>query len=175
MFRPIRRTPRHDAMQQVLDSLDYDFTQFNVEHFVEHIESLRRKPIQMVAMPLTATLFGMWVPTPSQDYLIYNATLQRVHQIHTILHEIAHMVLNHSLRPLSDVLLPEQLEALSVGRLRFAPTADYSSDPEEQEAEAFVFAIQRQVVTAERLYELTGESSSIPELRAAADASGYTS
>jgi hypothetical protein len=164
-----------DPMKDVLDSLEYDFTHFELAHFVEHMESLRRKPIYLKEMTLSSKLFGIWVPTESQDYLIYNATLQPVHQIHTILHEIAHMVLDHSLHPLTDILLPEQLQSLMEGRLRFAPSANYPSDPEEREAEAFVFAIQRQVVKAQRLHELTGESSSIVGLRAAADASGYTS
>jgi hypothetical protein len=165
-----------DRVQQALDALAYDFSRFELAHFVVHVANLRQKPIQIVRLPLAAALFGVWVPTARQDYIFCNLRLQPIHQTHVILHEIAHMLLNHRRERIDHVLPPDLLRELgqdAAGRLRVAPNANQRADAEEQESERFVYLIQRQVVRARRLAELTGESSSIPALKPITDAMGF--
>lgn len=165
-----------DRVQEALDALAYDFSQFELAHFVSHIVRLRQKPIQIIQLPLTAALFGVWVSAARQDYIFCNMRLQPIHQTHVILHEIAHMLLNHRRERIDHVLPPDLLRELgqdSAGRLRVAPDRDQHVDAEEQESERFVYLIQRQVVRARRLAELTGESSSIPALKPITDAMGF--
>ena len=168
----------NDKVQHVLDALAYDFNQFELSHFVKHIAAYRGKPIQLVPFPFTPTLFGVWVLGEMSDYIFFNALVQPIHQTHIILHETAHMLLNHQRRRIEDVLPPELLRELGangvMGRLRVAPTSDIHADEEEQESERFVYLIQRQLMHANRLAELTGESSSIPRLKPITDAMGYT-
>ena len=165
-----------DRVQEALDALGYDFSQFELAHFVSHIVGLRQKPIQIIQLPLTAALFGVWVSAAQQDYIFCNMRLQPIHQTHVILHEIAHMLLNHRRQRIDHVLPLDLLRELgqdASGRLRVAPDRDQRSDAEEQESERFVYLIQRQVVRARRLAELTGESSSIPALKPITDAMGF--
>lgn len=167
-----------DKVQYVLYALAYDFNEFELSHFVKHIGIYREKPIQLVPFPFTPTLFGVWVLAEMRDYIFYNACVQPIHQTHIILHEIAHMLLNHQRRRIDDVLPSELLRELgangAMGRLRIAPTSDIHADEEEQESERFVYLIQRQLMRANRLAELTAESSSIPRLKPITDAMGYT-
>ena len=167
------------TVQQTLADLAYNFSQFELVHFVEHVAQHRNKPIRLIPYPFTESIFGVWVPATYHDYIFYTMRVHHVHQVHIVLHEIAHMLLNHHRRRIDDVLPPELLlqfnSAELVGRLRVPPTKAVHDDEEEQESELFVLLIQRQLVKARRLTELTRESSSIPTLKPITDTMGYTS
>ena len=162
-------------IQQVIQSLDYDFEQFKLPDFVNHLEQQRNRTIHLTGAKLKSDLFGIWIPAPSADYVIFNATLHPIHQIHSVLHELAHIVLNHTCDSIYDVLPPELLAELGTsltvkGRLR---TALPQKDPQEIESEFFVFEIQKQVMTAQRISELQGGRSSIPLFRPLADGMAF--
>ncbi|NJO83556.1 MAG: hypothetical protein HC828_12560 [Blastochloris sp.] len=131
-----------------------------------------------MTVPFHPTLYGVWIPAEQGDYVFCNDGLQPIHQTHVILHEIVHMLLNHRLHRLDKVLPPDLLEQLGgqylMGRMRVAPTDRLVDDHEEQESEHFVYLIQKQVVGAHRLAELTKESTSIEKLRPITDTMGYT-
>ena len=156
-------------IQQVIQALDYDFEQFNLPDFVNHLEQQRNRTIHLNGAKLKSDLFGMWIPAPSADYVFFNATLHPIHQIHSVLHELAHIVLNHTCQPINEVLPPELLAELGTsltvkGRLRTAlPQKD--RDPQEIESELFVFEIQKRVMSAQRISELQAGNSSIPLFR----------
>lgn len=164
-------------IQQAIQSLDYDFEQFELPDFVNHLEQQRNRTIHLKGVKLKSDLFGIWIPAPSADYVFFNATLHPIHQIHSVLHELAHIVLNHTCDSIYDVLPPELLAELGTsltvkGRLRTAsPQKD--RDPQEIESELFVFEIQKQVMTAQRISELQGGRSSIPLFRPLADGMAF--
>lgn len=88
-----------------------------------------------------------------------------MHQIHIILHEVAHMLLQHPLHPIQEIMPPAllaELEQDAYGHLR---TITRLKDVYEQEAEDFVYAIQKQIVYSERMVELTRGVSSIEDLK----------
>lgn len=154
---------------QVLDTLHYDFTQFQIGHFIHHIQTLRGRPIRLYRFPFALDVFGLWAAGHRMDYLVYRSTLCQVHRDHTLLHEIGHMLLGHR-RTLFEGALGDSLaqvlgEADLSGRLRSAPVPACAADPEEVECEMFVLLLQAQVTHASRLDALTGTSSSIDPLR----------
>jgi len=164
-------------LETALDRLGYDFQAFNLAHFTRHVETYRRRPIFVNPLPLQLELSAAWVRAETADYIFYNQRTHPVQQTHSILHEIAHMLLGHSCHPLGSVLPPDLLNRLQGGvphgRPRLAD-AQLRASPEEREAEAFVLLIQQRLVNARRLSELTGPSSSIHELRCWVDGMAFT-
>ena len=149
-----------------IDRLEYDFQLFELDDFIDHVARYQRREIVLKAFPLELTLSAAWVRGDEVDYIVYNDRLHVVQQRHNILHEIAHIVLNHRRRPLAEVLPPELLAQLAqllplAAQGRPRPTDPrLRLDPEEQEAEAFVLHIQQRLVQAQRLQALLGPSSS---------------
>jgi Zn-dependent peptidase ImmA (M78 family) len=93
-------------VQAVIDGLDYDFKQFSVSHFIQHLEALRARDIILRSVPFDQGLHGFWVRAETADYVFFNRRTHDVHQVHHILHELGHMVLGHRLRDLSSFLPP---------------------------------------------------------------------
>ena len=53
----------------------------------------RGKAIRLVAYPLEAPgPFGLWLNTPSADYILYQAETTPAHQQHIIAHELGHLL-----------------------------------------------------------------------------------
>lgn len=157
------------TVQAVVEGLAYDFDHFEIEDFQRHVAKKRGRPLSVRYVQLTPELFGFWYPTADTDYIVVNANLHPAHRIHTLLHEFAHMLLGHHGIDLTILLgedIVRQLEDVpSEGHLRAASTIDQETNPEEQEAEEFVLMVRRKLVTAHRLQELYGESTSIETLR----------
>ena len=166
-----------DDLATTLDRLGYDFQAFDLAHFIQHVETYRQRTIFVNPLPLQLELSAAWVRAETADYIFYNQDTHPVQQTHSILHEIAHILLEHPCHPLSDVLSPKLLNRLQNGvphgRPRLAD-AQLRASPEEREAEAFVLLIQQRLVNARRLSELTGPSSSIRALRYWVDGMAFT-
>ncbi|MBK8030478.1 MAG: ImmA/IrrE family metallo-endopeptidase [Chloroflexi bacterium] len=99
--------------------------------------------------PFTAEIYGLWVPAPTTDYIFVNAHLLPAHRVHTMLHEIAHLLLNHRGVDIRSVLGEPVWQALGLssgtGHLRSVALND---SPEDEEAEVFVLLIQQRVARA---------------------------
>jgi hypothetical protein len=156
-------------IRQVMDGLGYNFEGFELSDFVNHLCIIRRRDIHIFPFPFEPELFGLWIPAERADYIFYNQAVHHIHKVHIILHEIAHMLLDHSCRDIRTILPVELLVELKVGRptghMRTASKLSVRDDAEEREAEEFVFLIQQQVVYANRMSELTRDSSSIRAIR----------
>ena len=153
-------------LQAVIERLHYDFTAFDIQNFLQHLQQQRQRPIQVVDFPFTAEIYGLWVPAPTTDYIFVNAHLLPAHRVHTLLHEIAHLLLNHRGVDIRSILGEPVWLALGLssgtGHLRSVALND---SPEDEEAEVFVLLIQQRVARARRLQELYGESTSLPAMR----------
>ena len=152
--------------QRVLERLDYDFDHFELDHFVSYVEQIRARKIYPIPCDLTGELTGLWIPGESLpiDFVIYRADTHPMHQAHIILHELAHMLLEHPPRSLNQLVSPELLQQLNLGSQGHVRSL-LNPDQYEREAEAFVRLIQQRVVRAKRLEELTTADSSIEALR----------
>ncbi len=164
---------RWQHIQFVLDSLCYNFDQFEVDHFVQHLERLRGRSIVRMSYDFDPSLTGLWIPAETADYIFYTQFTHPIHQAHITLHEIAHMVLGHTCKRI-DQILPSTL--INTFRLSNEFLGRSSQDSEtgfdEQEAEAFVYLIQQRIVAAKRLSQLTRGQSSIEGLNRFTDSLG---
>ncbi|MEO1439203.1 MAG: hypothetical protein AAFV33_02300 [Chloroflexota bacterium] len=166
-----------NPVQVALNRLNYDFQHFSVDHFVRHVETHTRREIILNRLSLDLRLSALWIRAETADYIFYNQNVHPVLQNHSILHELAHIVLKHPAHRVEDVLTPELVTQLHArpakGRLRLAePT--HRQGVEEREAERFVVLIQRRVLEARRLEILKGPSTSNVALREWVDGMGFT-
>lgn len=153
---------------EVIQSLDYDFSQFTFQHFIAYLIKLRDRPIILRAIPLQEEMHGVWMQVPYADYIFYNANDHPLHQVHNVLHEIGHILLDHTCYPVDEILPPEllaRMNGFSIVQMRGQFRLVEPSRPEdEREAEAFVRELQRKIMFADRLDELTRPTSSISEI-----------
>lgn len=155
-------------IRKILDDLAYDFSKFEVEDFVQHVERYQQREIIVNGVAIEREISAMLLRGETVDYIFYNLNLHPVQQTHSLLHEIAHIVLQHPYRRLEEFLSPEMLAKeqtrTAIGHLRVA-NAQLRQSTEEQEAEAFVMLIQEQLVIVRRLQKLMEPSSSIAAFR----------
>lgn len=146
---------------QIFTMLDYDYSTFTLPHFTDHVAGFVRKEILLIPYELEKTLSGIWVREQTAHYIFYNDQLHSILQSHTILHEIAHIVLGHTPKPLDHYLNEDILREYNltqpIGKARANPQ-DNKLDDEEQEAEEFVFLIQNQLMQLNRSSELFGDN-----------------
>ncbi len=165
-----------EKLKEAVDRLSYDFTQFEIAHFIHHIERLQRREILVIPLSFEPGLSAVWVRAETADYIFYNVDTHPIHQTHNILHELAHILLNHTCWTIEQALPPELFALVRTaplqGRLRKADP-HLHADQEEQDAEAFVFLIQQRLVTANRMTQLVGQSSSIDALRQWVDSMAF--
>jgi hypothetical protein len=161
---------------EAIQRLNYDFREFTLSHFMTHLVEQRQRPIILHGFPFREA-HALWAKTPEADYILYDQHTHRIHQIHSILHEVGHIVLDHAGHSLSEILSPELLSHLNTifcaparGQLRAVQERD---SQEEQEAEAFGRWLQKEIVFANRMDQLIGRASSINELARFAGTLGY--
>jgi hypothetical protein len=163
-------------IEHVIDTLAYDFRAFTPFDFVEHVQTVLQQSIYVLSVPLGPGFFGFWVRKPKAHYIIHNTDLHPTHKIHTLLHELAHIVLQHQGKPLSEVVSPEIAAQLGIGGgtgLQRVATLDWRDDPQEIECETFAYLIQQKLAQVERLEAITA-GTSIEPLQRYVDAMGYT-
>jgi len=174
-----RWTSLHPTEQRALESierLNYDFQQFTLKHFIRHLVKQRGHPIIVQPFSFSKETHAAWIGLGYLDYILFSNAAHRIHQVHNILHECGHIALNHKGKDLKSLLSTELLEfvhsltAPAQGLLRNIYPAD---DPQEQEAEAFVRLLQRELLVANRLEQLTSRASSIDDLARFARNLGY--
>ncbi|MCC6191701.1 MAG: hypothetical protein IT318_21950 [Anaerolineales bacterium] len=80
---------------QLIDSLEYDFSRFDIADFTAWVAARRGRPIQVVPMSLPPELFGAWIESDAADYIFYEDEPLHVHTVHILLHELSHILLGH--------------------------------------------------------------------------------
>ena len=164
------------SVSAVIEQLNYDFSRFELNHFLDHIQRLRKRELILMPAVLKHEIVAIWVYSDKADYIFFKESDHVIHQTHNILHEIAHMMLDHTRIPLEDVLTPELFNQLFSGPITGRPrriTREPSNNIEELEAEEFVFAIQEQVMATNRIEQLMSKASSISELNSYVEGMGF--
>lgn len=96
-------------VEKAIDELGYDFSNYSLESLVRHLESKRDRIIDTKGLELSYRTSGAYVQTPHKDFIMYNSNRNQLMQTHGFLHEVGHMVLEHT----ASVLVAEnELEAL---------------------------------------------------------------
>ena len=155
-------------LSRIFNELNYDYSIFTIPHFTDYVAGFARKEILLIPYELEKTLSGIWVREETAHYVFYNNQLHLILQVHTILHEMAHIVLKHKPKPvehyLNDDILKEYNLTHPVGKARENPQVN-NTNTEEQEAEEFVFLIQHQLMQLNRSSELFGGNQAPTGLR----------
>jgi hypothetical protein len=124
---------------------------FDLAVFCQGIASRRGRALRLQPVPgLTATApCGLWISLPGTDYVVFDPDTSRLHAEHIVLHELSHMLCDHSismdmgsstLARLMPDLAPETV-ARVLGRVSY-PTA------QEQEAELLASLIRARAAWA---------------------------
>lgn len=71
---------------------------FDIGEFVRRLSRHRGRPIHLLPVELSPAsgVRGLWMATGTEDYVFHEVGTSRLHQENTILHEIAHLLLDHS-------------------------------------------------------------------------------
>ncbi len=125
-----------------------------VDDLIRLVAEYRGRPIEVMAMPLPAGLYGARLAGPTKDFIIHESNTPLVHQDHIKAHELAHILAGHEVAVVpSDESLDERLLAGIL--LRSADADSYA----EREAEALATAIQAEIIQMAGLKALTGQIS----------------
>lgn len=118
-------------------------TPFDVDKFCDAVEAQRGRPLIRLPLPLIdhyEVPCGIWVGTPTADYIFAEADTTRSHHDHIVVHEIAHMLCGHTSAinaELAQLLMPTTNPTLIrrlMGRTGYA-------NAQEQEAEMMATVI----------------------------------
>ena len=142
------------VVRQAVEQLNYDWRQFTLDDFIRHVQQHRGRPITIIGVSLLE-FSGLCLSTPVQDYIFYATNRHPTLQQHAKLHEIAHLVLDHTLLAQYRLQSNPHLEILLHVKTRQHRTRlDPQLQREEDEAEYFAFLVQKAVAERQRLHEL---------------------
>lgn len=110
----------------------------------------RGKPIQLIAYPLEVPgPFGLWLSTPSADYILYQAQTTRLHQEHIIAHELGHLLANHGSAEDDDAVWRELMPDIPPEMIRRALRRSAYDTDQEREAETAATILLEAAAVAE--------------------------
>lgn len=130
---------RCEAVVRELDRRIGISVPWDINTFLDRLEQDRGRPIELVPFtaPVPGALCGIWVSTDSMDLIYHEEATSPFHQDHIILHEIGHMVCEHTGTDLSHTDHVRGLLATDLirGQLKTVLGRGAYSAVEEQEAE----------------------------------------
>jgi len=161
-----------DRMQALLADIDYDFSQFTLQGFARWLEARRGREILFVPFHFEQPeVSGSWLAYAHCDYVFYETeNTPPLLQVHSQMHEMAHMVCGHTTLRIDaqwlqrllnhfeqdDVSLPHLLRSVQ----------HHPLDQDELEAEMLAALIQERVLKHARVQELFLVVSSDVEIAA---------
>lgn len=153
-----------DRMKAVLADLDFDFADFEMERFVAHIENLKGRKIHFAPWKLPIGMYGAWISVSDrpEEFVFFDQGMPPLHQVHTQLHELAHIINDHPTERMSTAEMakirnnPDLIaESHANVSLRSPNETQY-----EDEAEILAALIQKEVIHHERMHQLAVAVSS---------------
>lgn len=110
---------------------------FSIEALCERVSAGRKRPLYLHPLPYTGAAdlpCGLWVSTGKADHIFHARGASAFHQQNIILHEIGHMLCDHTLGNAGSGL-SALLGNLDPAMVRRVLMRTRYSTPEEQEAE----------------------------------------
>jgi hypothetical protein len=114
---------------------------FDLDEFCQGVARVRGRRLRLQGLPgLSAQApCGMWLALPSADYILFDSDTSPLHAEHIVLHEVGHILCNHSIsadidNSMLSRLMPDldpRAVARVLGRVQY---------PTEQEQEAEMIA-----------------------------------
>ena len=144
-------------LPQLLDGIDY--SRYSILSLVERVAAYRSRPIILCPFELPdPTHFGSWIASPSRDFIFFIWNTARVHQDHTICHELAHMLLGHTTRVVGGDVDALRLVGLGLAR----QLSNLHRSPRERAAEQLALTIQQALIERVGLEALTASTATTP-------------
>ncbi|MEV6347902.1 hypothetical protein [Actinoplanes sp. NPDC051851] len=87
---------------------------FDLDNFSAEIAGLRGRPLHRMPLPGlgSGAPCGIWMATPTADYVFYDPDTSPLHAEHIVLHEIAHILCGHTAAGAGTALFPDLDPAL---------------------------------------------------------------
>jgi IrrE N-terminal-like domain len=145
IFQPIQRLWRHRRQKplaptplQLLQELNYPWSQFEIQSFIEWLQKKKTRDIVLFPATTPGHVDGLWLTSDTTEFIIYSNRLTGIHRDHVILHEIAHWLLGHKTLDIDEVGdLDDFLFALPERGVAMRTFAVTRLDPDaERDAEA---------------------------------------
>lgn len=146
-------------MKRYLADLDYDWSEFTLDDFMEWLTNSLGEPVILVPCYLPSDICGAYIISPSGHLILFDQNLPPLLRLHTILHEIAHLLCGHQTASLSHDEI-ENLDWVMANSDIFVPKLAMTRNPssktnrQEQEAEALALLIQSEVQKAKNFHQL---------------------
>lgn len=128
--------------QRVVAGLDIA-APLDVRALCRQVASRRGRPIQLVPMDAGPGLSGLWLATPTTDYIAYEASTSPLHRDHIILHELGHLLCNHAAAELVAGDYGHLLPSVDAGVVRSVLGRATHADDQEREAELIAALIHQ--------------------------------
>ncbi|GAA2052387.1 hypothetical protein GCM10009839_69700 [Catenulispora yoronensis] len=117
---------------------------FSIEALCERLAQDRGRPLQLLPLPQLpgqSLPCGMWIATDTVDYIFHARGTSPLHRQNIVLHEIGHMLCDHTGR---DAGLAQMFSRLDPAAVERVLARDRYSTPQEEEAElAAAFILER--------------------------------
>lgn len=160
-------------IEEIVRGLAYDYARFDIFDFIKWVEVAYQTKIVLLPFRFPVGVSGGWLRSPYFHLVFFDADALPLQQNHSILHEIAHILLVHSASVISVTKAVEIVEAVLADRnapLDFIVPylTKRSLDLEERyeiEAEILALVVQAEAKTA-KVASTIGYGSSNTELQA---------
>jgi hypothetical protein len=89
--------------QAILDSLDYDFSEFDPDSFTKWVEERSGKPVHFIPAACSSLgSTGFWITDDDRHYICYQAGMPVWQEEHTKIHELCHIAAGHDTLNIGD-------------------------------------------------------------------------
>lgn len=107
----------HIASEKV-KQIDFDFSEFDIQKFVQWVADKRGMSIQLEACDALAFPVGFWFMSDDGAHVMYSSTLNPMLKTVTILHELMHIYLGHTTVyiPRGVALYPDKVAARNTSK-----------------------------------------------------------
>lgn len=151
-------TPYKTLVDEVLGELP--FSPFSFKRLIERVAAMRKRPIQVVAWAMPdVTLYGLWLTSPSQEFIFFERETAVVHQELIILHELSHILLGHTTLDITNGTATAFLQ----NALMRSEIANLHLTAQERDAEGLAKALQLEIIKRAGLQALTAQIATSPE------------
>src|SRR5687767_10750297 len=82
------------------------YSHFDARAFCDALAARRGRPILVCPVASQAGPCGLWIGTPSADYIFFERDTSRLHQEHIILHEASHILCGHRSAEIAEADVP---------------------------------------------------------------------
>ena len=121
-------------------------TPFTVEAFAELISNYRGRPLRLIPKQTSFGPCGVWLALPDADYVFYEPQTSALHRDHIILHELGHLLCQHTASELvDDQVVRELFPSLDVRIVQRVLGRTTYTAVEEQEAEMIASMVRERV------------------------------